>query len=103
MQGCTSSIVDVVNVHALDPREVVQGARLVALRSDVQHISTVDILHVDVCSHFIDHHLDELEVAVVSREVESRELLVGRLVDPLDQCFPIVHNVDVECLGVSIY
>ena len=81
-------VVYLVNVETLVHRKVIKADRLIALSSDMQTISAVDIRDVHVRTHFVDHQLDELEVAMVRCEMECGELFISVRVNPRgNACF----------------
>ena len=101
VEGRAAAIVCLVDVHVLDLGKVVQRAWCVTLRCNVEDISPINILEIDVCSHLICHQLDKLKIAVVSCKVKGRELFVSRRIDPVLQCLHI-HVVDIVGFGVLV-
>lgn len=96
VKRCTSFVVDLVNIQILMLRKVIKADGLVSLCSDVKAVCSVDIRDVDVCSHFVDHKLNQLEVAVVRCEMEGGKFLVCVSVDPA------LHADIVEAAAVNI-
>lgn len=87
MQRRTSSIVNIVKGHTFDSHKVEQGGRLVSLRSDMKHMSSINVPQIDIGSHFITNNLDQLEISVVSCKVQCCELFVSYLIRPNLQSF----------------
>lgn len=48
----------------------------------MQDVSSIHIPQVDVGAHLIANYLNELEIAVVSGEMQRCELLISHLVGP---------------------
>lgn len=96
VEGRAALVIDLVDVQVLMPCKVVKADGLVALGGDVETVGAVNIGNVHVGAHLIDHELDELEVAVVGREVEGGKLLVGVGVDPA------LHADVVEAAAVDV-
>ena len=78
MQRRASTIVLIVNIHVFKGYEVVERTRLVSLSCHMEHISAIDILHCEICTHLFNHKSDELDVSVIGREVKRCESFVCR-------------------------
>ena len=65
MQGCAAPIILLIDIHILHIHKVVQGAALVSLGCNMQHICTIDIFQLKVSVHFLDHNPNQLCIAVV--------------------------------------
>ena len=78
VQRSASTIVLIVNIHVFKGYEVVKRTRLVTLSCHMEHISAIDILDCEVCTHLFDHESDELDIAVIGGEVKRCESFVCR-------------------------
>lgn len=90
MKWCAAFVINLVNVQLHMLSEKVETERLVTLRCDMQAISAINIRHVRVRPHFVDHKLYKLVVAMVRRKVEGGKLFVCVRV------YPALHTNVVE-------
>lgn len=83
MQRRTAPIVSLLQAHAFKFNEVVQGRGRVALGSDVEDISAIEVLAFVFALHVFNKDFYEIKVSVVGREMKGRKKFVCLHICPL--------------------
>jgi hypothetical protein len=83
VQRCAAPIVSLLQVHAFQLDEVVQGRGCVALGSNVEDISAVEVLAFVIAFHVFNKDFNEIEVSVVGRKMKGCKKFICLHICPL--------------------